>query len=93
MADDTSFSLVVRNPDDASNTLQNNINKNNTWADTWFVNFNPTKSESLVISRKSTKPTHLHLNMSNIVIHNVQTHKHLGQHLSRDGSWDYHKLL
>ena len=28
--------------------------------------------------------------MSDILIPNVQTHKHLGIHLSSDGSWDYH---
>ena len=51
-ADDTSLSLVVRNPDDAGNTLQNDINKINNWTDTWLVRFNPNKSESLVVSRK-----------------------------------------
>ena len=89
-ADDTSVSLVVRNPDDAGNTLQNDINKINTWADTWLVKFNPNKSGSLVVSRKNIKPTHPDLNMSNILIPNVQTHKHLGIHLSNDGSWDCH---
>ena len=87
-ADDTSLSLVVRNPDDMANTFQNDINKINTWADTWLVKFNPNKSESLVISRKNIKPIHPDLNMSNILIPNVQTHKHLGIHLSSDGSWD-----
>ena len=44
-ADHTSLSLVVRNPDDAGNTLQNDINKINTWADIWLVKFNLNKSE------------------------------------------------
>ena len=89
-ADDTSLSLVVRNPDDAGNTLQNDINKINSWADTWLLKFKPNKSESLVVSRKNIKPIHPDLNMSNILIPNVQTHKHLATHLSSDGSWDYH---
>ena len=91
-ADDISLSLVVRNPDDADNTFQNDINKINAWADTWLVKFNHNKSESLVVSRKNIKPIHPDLNMSNILIPNVQTHKHLGIHLSTcsDGSWDYH---
>ena len=83
------MSLVVRNPDDTGNTLQNDINKINTWADTWLVKFNPYKSESLV-SRKNIKPIHPDLYISNILIPNVQTHKHLGIHLSSDGSWDCH---
>ena len=57
---------------------------------TWLVKFNPNKSESLVVSRKNIKPIHPDLNMSNILIPNVQTHKHLGIHLSSDSSWDYH---
>ena len=93
-ADDTSLSLVVRNPDDAGNTLQNDINEINTWAATWLVKFNPNKLESLVVSRKNIKLTHPDLNMSNILINilipDVQTHKHLGIHLSSDGSRDYH---
>ena len=44
----------------------------------------------LVVSRKNIKPIHPNLNMSNILIPNVQTQKHLGIHLSSDGSWDYH---
>ena len=46
--------------------------------------------ESVVVSRKNIKPTHPDLNMSNIHIPNLQTHKHLGLHLSSDGSWYYH---
>ena len=89
-ADDTSLSLVVRNPAEAGNILQDDVNKINSWAESWLVKFNPTKSESLVISRKSSKATHPDINMSNIPIPNVQTHKHLGIHLSSDGLWDYH---
>ena len=57
-ADDTSLSLVVRNPSDAGITLQDDINKINNWAESWLVKFNPAKSESLVISRKTSKPVH-----------------------------------
>ena len=65
--DDTSFSLVIRNPDDAGNTFQNDINEIYTWADTRLVKFNPNKSESLVVSRKNIKPIHPDLNMYNIL--------------------------
>ena len=89
-AGDTSLSLVVRNPSDAGMTLQDDINKINNSAELWLVKFNPVKSESLVISRKVSKPVHPNLDMSNTPIPNVQTHKHLGIHLSSDSSWDYH---
>ena len=71
-------------------TLQDDINKINNWAESWLVKFNPAKSESLVISRKISKPVHPNLNVSNTPIPNVQTHKHLGIHLSSDSSWGYH---
>ena len=74
-ANDTSLSLVVRNPSDADMTLQDDINKINNWAESWLVKFNPAKSESLVISRKTSKPLHPNLNMSNTPIQNLQTHK------------------
>ena len=92
-ADDTSLSLVVRNPSDAGMTLQDDINKSNNRAESWFVKFNPAKSESLVISRKTSKSVHPNLNMSNTPIPNIQTHKHLGIHLSSDGSWDFILLI
>ena len=84
------MSLVVRNPSDAGMTLQDDINKFNNRAESWLVKFNPAKSESLVISRKTSEAVHPNLNMSNTPIPNVQTHKHLGIHLSSDGSWDFH---
>ena len=58
-------------------TLQDDINEINNWAESWLVKFNPAKSESLVISRKTSKPVHPNLNMSNTPIQNVKTHKHL----------------
>ena len=83
-ADYTSLSLVVRNPDDAGNTPQNDINKINSWADTWLLNL-------IQINRNLLSITYSHgYNMSKILIPNVQTHKHLGIHISSDGSWDYH---
>ena len=44
--------MVVGNPNAAGTTLQNGINKITPWADKWLVGFNPSKSESLIISRK-----------------------------------------
>ena len=90
-SDDTILSMVVRNPSDTGMTLQDDINKINSWAEPWLVKFHPAKLESLVISRKTSKPVHPNLNMSNTPIPNVQTHKHFGIHLSSDGSWDFQK--
>ena len=87
-ADDTSLSLFIRDPNDAGQILQIDIEKINKWAETWLVKFSPSKSESLITTRKNAENTYPDLSMSNINIENVQSHKHLGFHLSNDGSWD-----
>ena len=42
-ADDTSLSLVVRNPSDAGMILQDDINKINNWAESWLCQISPSK--------------------------------------------------
>ena len=84
-ADDTSLY-----PDDTASLMQADIQRISTWADTWLVKFNPTKSESMIISRKINKPIHPPLNMFNVMIPTVDVHKHLGILLSKDGSWHNH---
>ena len=51
------------------------------------MKFNPSKSESLVVSRKVNKPVHPQLLMDDFPIPTVVVHKHLGCLLSNDGSW------
>ena len=89
-ADDTSLSLIVSDPAAAGTVLQTDIDKITCWAQKWLVTFNPTKSESLLISRKRTTINHPGLFMSNTEIPSVTSHKHLGIILSNDGSWDLH---
>ena len=60
------------------------------WADKWLVRFNPSKSESLIISRKRNKPTHPDLLINNAVIPQVNIHKHLSNFISGNVSWDNH---
>ena len=85
LADETSLSMVVGDPDTTGAILQTDINRITDW-----VKFNPSKSESLIISRKRNKPVHPELFMSGVGIPSVQVHKHLGIFISNDGSWDYH---
>ena len=87
-ADDTSLSIVVDTPDISGAILQSDIDKVSSWADRWLVKFNPSKSKSLLISRKRIKPVHPDLSISDVVIPSVQSHKHLGIHLCCDGNWD-----
>ena len=87
-ADDTSLSIVVGDPDQVGRVLQSDIDKINQWAQKWLVQFNPSKSQFLVISQKPFKTNHSGLFMSNIEIPSVTSYKHLGFFLSNDGSLD-----
>ena len=89
-ADDTSLSIIIDNPERANRTLSSDINKIQTWANQWLVTFNPSKTESLIISRKINKPIHPPLVMYNQDIPNVPCHKHLGVYLSNNCNWDSH---
>ena len=89
-ADDICLSMVVGNPNAAGIILQNDINRIILWADKWLVRFNPSKSESLIISRKRNKPTRPDLLMNDTVIPQVNIYRHLRVFISSDGSWDNH---
>ena len=89
-ADDTSLSIIVEHPDTANQALTSDIRKIQNWADKWLVTFNPSKSESMTITRKINKPYHPPLNMYNQQIVEVPYHKHLGVCLSNDCSWHNH---
>ena len=78
LADDTSLYIIVDDPVTAANCLGADLEKNSKWADTWLVSFNPTKTESLLISRKLNKLNHPPILMQNLQITEVEFHKHLG---------------
>ena len=77
-ADDTSLHLIVETPSETHDTMQNDIQKICLWADKWLVNFNPSKSESMIISRRINKPHHTPFSMYGQQIPQVSDHKHLG---------------
>ena len=56
--DDTSLYVIVDNPDHAAQLLNADLEKITKWAETWLVKFNPGKTESLLISRKTSGPIH-----------------------------------
>ena len=87
-ADDTSLYIIVEHADTAALTLNEDITRLTNWANRWLVTFNPSKTESLLISRKRLKPNHPPLEMLNEEITLVQNHKHLGVIISDDGKWD-----
>ena len=89
-ADDTSLFIIVDNPTTAALCLNSDLEKLSRWAAIWLVTFNPSKNESLLISRKINKPIHPNLYMQNVQIQEVSSHKHLGLYFSNDCSWHQH---
>ena len=89
-ADDTSLYVIVDDPPTAADQLNSDLAKINSWAKKWLVTFNPSKSESVVFSRKRNKPNHPPVSMNQELINEVTSHKHLGLIFSNDCSWHEH---
>jgi ribonuclease P/MRP protein subunit RPP40 len=51
-ADDTTLYLEVGNPNNAADTLNQDLTIINAWACQWLVKFNPDKTETMTISKK-----------------------------------------
>ena len=83
-ADDNSHYIIVDNPITAANCLNIDLERISKWGATWLVAFNPTKTESLLISRKLNKLNHPPIIMQNLQISEVAFHKHLGIYLSNE---------
>ena len=85
-ADDTSLYMIVDDPVDAAETLNTDLAKIHDWSMKWLVKFNPDKTESMIVSRKSNRPLHPPLMMDNTIINMVSEHKPLDLPISNDGN-------
>lgn len=84
-ADDTSLFVIVDDPVTATNILKkNDLSKISFWAKKWLIDFNPAKTESLIITKKRNKLDYPALHMNNTKIKEVNMHKHLGITFSDD---------
>jgi len=57
-ADDTSLYLIVEDPNETADSLNNDLTKIHDWATKWLVTFNAQKMETMTTSRKIDKPDH-----------------------------------
>ena len=64
-ADDTSLYLIVDDPNETADSLNNDLTKIHDWATKWLVTFNAQKTETMTISRKIDKPDHSPFYMDN----------------------------
>ena len=84
-ANDTSLYIIVDTPVNTVQKLNADLSKINNWATRWLVTFNPSKTESMIISRKRSIANHLSLVLNNQQIQDVESHQHLGLVFSKDG--------
>ena len=83
-ADDTTLYIKVDNPGQAAYQLNSDLDKIHQWANQWLVTFNPSKSETVIFSRKHNKPNHRNVIMDQQPIQEVYLHKHSGIIFSSD---------
>ncbi len=88
-ADDTTLYLVFDDDVEATQCMNNNLDNVKQWSNTWFVNFNPRKTEAMVITGKSDK-SYLPLIFDNTPLRNVNEHKHLGVVFNEKLTWSSH---
>ena len=77
IADDTSQYLIVEHPDVTAQLLNIDLETIAKWAKLWLITFNPSKSESLLISREVNAPIHPPFFMHNLQLTEVTSHKHI----------------
>ena len=74
----------MEHPDVTVQLLNTDLETIAKWAKLWLVTFNPSKSESLLISRKVNVPIHPPIFMHNQQLTEVTSHNYLGLHISKD---------
>ena len=87
-ADDTCLYVTVDDPNEASESLNTNLNNVRKWANQWLVKFNAEKTKAMTVSNKHL--VHPPIQFDGVTLENVNTHKHLGLIFSKDLSWSYH---
>ena len=89
-ADDSCLFKIATNRNDASELLNQDLQRIWNWATQWLVTFSPKKTEAMLISSKRDKNQQPPLFLNGQVIKQVEQHKHLGIILSQDLKWSAH---
>ncbi len=90
-ADDTSLYLWVEEPEGASNVLNHDLYKLDTWSKKWLVKFSAPKTKSILFSRNDIPVAHPSpLSLGVTQTEDVTMHKHLGLHFNKEGNWSNH---
>ena len=87
-ADDTMISAMGDNEEEAAGLLQPDIRRLSKWAARWKIDLNSSITVCLTINRRGGVRNFLV--MDGMIVNEVESHKHLGVHLSHDGRWTTH---
>ena len=88
-ADDTSLLASGKSPEHTALILNRDLEKISLWATKWKVTFNTDKSKQLIFSQTTFDFSPLLL-LNHKSIRQVDTHKHLGLHLTYNLDWGVH---
>ena len=87
-ADDTILYIDIDNPVAAANSMNNDLQNIEKWADQWLINFSPAKTKLMTCSFKNSAREPIRF--GNEQLTDVTSHKHLGLTLSKNLSWTVH---
>ena len=87
-ADDTSLYIIFDTPDSAALILNNDLSYITSSAADWLVDFNASKTLSMLMSRKRNPGHHPPLYMNDTMILDTTSHKHLGLTCSNTCNWN-----
>ena len=88
-ADDTSLFRPL-NSDADVDVINLDLQTLSNWAAQWRVNFNPLKTEYMIVSKKLIHPPRPQLYLNNVPIKMVKQHCHLGIWFTDNMSWGKH---
>ena len=90
-ADDTCLYVIfeTKNVNEATETLNSDLDTVNKWAKKWLVTFNPQKTKSIYMSLK-TPINPPNLTFDGHILENTDSHKHLGLELNSKLTWKNH---
>ena len=89
-ADDTTIYIQVEDAASATDTLNLDLQEMESWSHRWLVSFNPSKTKSMIISKKRIPLHYPDLNFMGETIENENEHKHLGLIMRSDLTWSSH---
>ena len=89
-ADDTTLFIQVDDPALATDILNFDLQEMDDWSQKWLVSFNPTKTKSMIISKKRIPLVYPNLFFKHEIVENVTEHKHLGLIVRSDLTWSSH---